>query len=88
MKIRIVYDYTVSPFTSRIEDADTGEVVKGVRAIKFEHLPHEFPTITLEILKSAAVEIVAEGELVREDVSEVGDRFARMRLVPKKENTP
>src|SRR5207344_3142721 len=80
MKVRIVYDYSKSPHTTRIEDADTGAVIPGVRVVRFDHTAGEWPSVTLEIIKDHAVEVIAEGEL--EDVSEVGDKFARMRLVP------
>jgi hypothetical protein len=82
MKIRIVFDSSKSIVASRIEDADTGQVIPGVRAIKFKHTVGSFPRVTLEFIKETEVEIVAEGEL--EDVTEIGDEFTRKRLVPSR----
>ena len=84
MRIRIVYDPSGPRglWRSRVENAETGEVIQGVRAVRFSHEAGDIPLITLDFVKDVSVEIVADGEL--EDVTQVDDHFKRMRLAQEK----
>lgn len=79
MRIRVVYDD--SKISTSVVDADTGQVIPGVRRIRFEHTVGEFPILTLDFIKRVDFEATVAGS-VMEDITEVGAEFRRLRLKP------
>jgi hypothetical protein len=49
------------PGGTTVTDADTGERIRNVRRVSFEHDARNVPTITLEILCHHGVEVELEG---------------------------
>jgi hypothetical protein len=63
MMLRIIYDPSIKTkgyFWGRVENAETGEVLRGVRGIKWESKPGELPTLTLELIKDYFIDVRAE----------------------------
>lgn len=62
MKIKIISDGT--PRGTRVTNAETGEDVKGARAVLFEHRVGECPRVTIEVL-GPVIEITEIGEEIQ-----------------------
>jgi hypothetical protein len=57
MKLKVISDGT--KLGTRVVNAETGELVKGVFGVQWEHKVHDLPTVILKI-RSVPVEVTAD----------------------------
>lgn len=63
MRIRVTYDASSSAHT-RVEDADTGEVIPGVGSVTFTQIAGKCPVLTLVFVDGFEVEAVLHDSYV------------------------
>lgn len=50
MRIKVTSEGVYGQGRTRVANAETGETIKGVRAVRFEHRsPHDLPVLTLDV---------------------------------------
>lgn len=75
MKIKIISNGSVTG--TRVINADTGEVLKDVRFVAWEHKVGEQPTATLEFV-GVPIEASVSGELI--DITSLEDEYKTYEL--------